>query len=58
MGLWHYEHVPGRTNNREWRIADDSDDVIADFPSEEEACNCVRKHNAAWIKAHSGWKYK
>lgn len=50
-GLWHYEHIVGRDNGREWRVADSDDDVIADFPTEVEAREYVEAHNTT-VPAH------
>ena len=55
-GEWHYEQIPGRTNGREWRVADGDDDVVTDFETEEEACQYVRAHNAT-VRKPSAWQY-
>lgn len=63
FGAWHYEHIVGRSNGREWRVADEDDDYVADFVTEQEAHDYVRDHNRAllespWVMAkEKGWVY-
>lgn len=45
-GLWHCEHIPGRDNGREWRVADRDDHVVTDFETEAEAKTFIAAHNA------------
>ena len=55
-GKWHYERIVGRDNGREWRVADEDDDVITDFETEEEAIAYVRDHNRERYVPKE-WKY-
>lgn len=55
-GEWHYERIVGRDNGREWRVADEDDDVITDFETEGEAIQYIRSRN--WSPHRpDGWKY-
>lgn len=46
-GPWHYERIIGRIGgNGEWLVANESDDDIADFATEEEALSYIEKHNS------------
>jgi hypothetical protein len=55
-GEWHYEQIVGRNNGREWRVADEDDDFVTDFKTEEEALDCVRSHNETRFRSQY-WKY-
>jgi hypothetical protein len=57
LGLWHYEFIEGRTNGRQWRVGDADDDMVADFPTEDEARDCVRKHNAIVPGPPMSWRF-
>lgn len=57
LGLWHYEYVEGRTPGHEWRVGDADDDMVTDFPTEEEAKACVRAHNATVPGNPEEWKF-
>lgn len=57
LGLWHYERIHGRDNGREFRVADENDDVITDFVTEEQAQDFVRAHNAVMPDAPKTWRY-
>ncbi len=43
---FHYEYIEGRTPGHEWRVADALDDVVTDFPTEEQARAYVASYNA------------
>ncbi len=55
----HYEHIPGRSNGREWRVADENDDVVTDFETEADALEYVRDHNERGKNSldKSRWRY-
>lgn len=55
--VWHYEYVPGRTPGHEWRVGDGDDDMVTDFPTEAEARDCVRAHNARIPAPSQDWKF-
>ena len=55
-GPWHYEYIANRSNGRKWRVADEDDDVVTDFPTEAEAAECVRMHNAR-VNTDPNWRY-
>lgn len=57
LGLWHYEYIEGRTNGRNWRVGDADDDMVTDFPTEEEAKVCVRAHNDMVPGNPEEWKF-
>ena len=52
----HYEYIPGRTNGRCWRVADEEDDYVFDFETENEARDYVRENNDKLV-IPGGWKY-
>lgn len=55
-GEWHYEYIANRQIGHEWRVADEDDDVITDFGTEEEAIELVRFHNGTRNRPDE-WKY-
>jgi len=56
--ILHYEFIEGRPEGRQWRVANEQDDVVLDFPTEDRAKVCVIEHNdRAVSKRSSSWKY-
>lgn len=57
--LLYYERIVGRDNGREWRVADEQDDVVCDFPTEAEARAYVERANGHALRArrNDGWHY-
>lgn len=45
LGPYHYEYVKGRKKGHEWRVGDQDDDMVTDFPNEAAARKYVEDHN-------------
>lgn len=56
-GPWHYEFISERPVGHQWRVADEDDDVVTDFATEEAAGECVRSHNVRLRWNPYNWKY-
>lgn len=56
-GLLHYEHLPSRGKGHEWRVGDQDDDFVADFPTEAEASAFVRAHNESIGPNPKAWRF-
>lgn len=54
-GPWHYEHIPARGPDAQYRVADADDDVVASFATEDEAQSFVRTHNDR-LSVNPSWK--
>lgn len=61
--VYHYEFIAGREDGHQYRVADEMDDFISDFATEDEAREYVRNHNRRvgkerqWAVEENGWKY-
>lgn len=44
-GYLHYEHIPTRGEEYQFRVADDNDNVVTSFATEQEARKYVNKFN-------------
>ena len=57
-GRWHYEFIKNRGLGHQWRVADDDDEYIIDFGTEEKARDFVRMHNEEYEKnIPKGWMF-
>lgn len=56
MSQWHYEHIPERGPDKQYRVADADDDVVASFATEEEAAAFVRGHNDSLRVRQQNWR--
>lgn len=55
-GYLHYEHIPARGYDHQYRVADEGDDVVADFPTEEQAIKFVDNWNKEILLPPAFWK--
>lgn len=42
---YHYEYIPERGEDHQYRVADDQDEVVVSFPTEDQAKRFVRQNN-------------
>ncbi len=45
LGYYHYEFIPARGKAHQWRVGDQDDDMVTDFPTRKQAREFVREHN-------------
>jgi hypothetical protein len=57
MMLYHWEHIKGRGNGREYRVADETDNPICDFLNEYDATKFVDAHNMLHLERNPTWNY-
>jgi len=57
MSLLHYEYIAARGEGRQWRVANELDNVITDFGTEAEALEYVTKNNQECFIKNPEWKY-
>jgi hypothetical protein len=59
-GPYHYEDVPARGDKDRFRVADNDDNVVQSFESEEAARAFVRGHNIHWFEemlSNPEWRF-